>query len=93
LSVRVEPDNILFRQAKQARRIPNIFLATVMHLVFISVGLGTTLMILFIFFGDWDMAQLTLQKSGGIIAAFGGMVAALWVWLRYFEKRERLCSL
>jgi membrane protease YdiL (CAAX protease family) len=88
LSVRVEPDNILFRQAKQARRIPNIFLATVMHLVFISVGLGTTLMILFIFFGDWDMAQLTLQKSGGIIAAFGGMVAALWVWLRYFEKRS-----
>jgi hypothetical protein len=35
----VKSDNVLFRQAEQARRLPNIFLATVMHLVFISVGL------------------------------------------------------
>ena len=87
MSVIVKPDNILFSQAKQARRLPNIFLATVMHLTFMSAGIGTTLLTLFVFFGDWNMAQTTLQKSGGIIAAFGGMIAALWVWLRCFEKR------
>jgi membrane protease YdiL (CAAX protease family) len=84
----VKSDNVLFRQAEQARRLPNIFLATVMHLVFMSVGIGSTLLTLFVFFGDWDMTQTALQKSGGIIAAFGGMVAALWVWLRCFEKRS-----
>lgn len=82
-----QPDNVLFRQAEQARRLPNIFLATIMHLVFISVGIGATLLILFVFSGDWDMAQMALQKSGGIIAAFGGMVAALWFWVLCFEKR------
>lgn len=83
----VKSDNVLFRRARQARRLPNIFLATFMHLIFMSVGIGTTLLTLFVFLGDWDMAQTTLQKSGGIIFAFGGMVAALWVWVRCFEKR------
>ena len=58
-----------------------------MHLVFISVGLGAVLVILFIFLGDWTLAQKAIQEIGGIMAAFAGMILALWVWLYFFEKR------
>jgi membrane protease YdiL (CAAX protease family) len=87
-SLLIKSDNVLFSQAAQARRLPNILLATVMHLVFIVAGLGTILLILFLFLGDWDSAQEALQKNGGFMAAFAGMVVALWVWVRYFEKRS-----
>lgn len=86
-SLLAKADNVLFRQAEKARRLPNIFLATVVHLVFISVGLGTTLAVLYAYFGNWDLAQKALQGRGGFMAAFAGMVVALWVWVRLFEKR------
>jgi len=86
-SLLVKSDNVLFRQAEQARRLPNIFLATVMHLVFIFAGLGTTLGILFLYFSDWDLTQKAIQESGGIMAAFAGMVVALWLWVCCYEKR------
>jgi membrane protease YdiL (CAAX protease family) len=86
-SLLVNADNVLFRQAEQARRLPNIFLATAMHLVFIAVGLGATLAVLFVYFGNWGSAQKALQGRSGFMAAFAGMVVALWIWVRLFEKR------
>ena len=80
-------DNALFRKARDAKRLPNIFLATVMHLVFMVAGLGITLLSLVLFLGDWGSAQSALQESGGFLAAFAGMIVALFVWVRCFEKR------
>lgn len=92
--VRAIHQNRFFVEAKQAQRLPSLFVAVVVSLLFLfgSSGFGAVLMTGIFLLLDGSIVADTptmgaVRQDIMLISAFAPIIVLVWLWVRLYEKR------
>jgi len=83
----LDPEKALFAMAREAKRLPNFWVAPLVLVAAIIVGFCLALIPILIVLGDEAAAETLMEGPYGLIVPFLFMVGSLAMWVRLYEKR------
>jgi membrane protease YdiL (CAAX protease family) len=83
----LDSSNPMFALAREAKRLPNVAVATLVLMAITVVGFIIPFIAGRLLYGDTGDIDPLMEGNYGYIVPFALIVGALWIWIRVYEKR------